>query len=334
MARLEELLIGASLQMREVRRLVARFGPTPLPVLVTGATGVGKGLVAQALHESSRRTGEFVPANVAALGDGLVESELFGHVRGAFTSATGSRRGLAKQAHGGTLFLDEIHRLSPVAQPKLLRAVETKMIRPVGSDSEARADFRVIAAANEDLRTLVDAGRFQADLLARLSRLVIHVPPLGEHREDIPLLAERFVRALEGFATARFTQSGFDALMEHDWPWNVRELQVVVERACVLAEHPIIDRAAIQSAMRAGLRHERTGESLSTSPYDCRECLTEREHLLRSTLKNAGGKVRLAAAQLGVSRMTLYRWMTELGIATPERRRRRSAREANSRISE
>jgi DNA-binding NtrC family response regulator len=252
--RIEELLLGNSSHMREVRRLVGRFGPTRLPVLVTGPTGAGKGLVAQAIHASSRRNGRYVAANVAALGDGLIESELFGHVRGAFTSSAGARHGLVQHADHGTLFLDEIHRLSPTAQPKLLRVLETQLVRPVGSDNEVRSDFRVVSAANEDLESLVNAGRFQGDLLGRLARLVIHVPPLVEHAEDIPVLAERFVSGLEGCCGARFTPAGFHALMEHDWPRNVRELQVVVERAAILADRPWIDRTDVVEAIHVGQR--------------------------------------------------------------------------------
>lgn len=315
MDRVEALLLGTSPQIREVRRLVVRFGPTPLPVVVTGPTGAGKGLVAQALHESSRRPGRFVAANVAALGDGLVESELFGHVRGAFTNSAGSRRGLAQHADRGTLFLDEIHRLSPVAQPKLLRALDTQLIRPVGSDNEIRADFRVISAANEDLEDLVDAGRFQGDLLARLSRLVIHVPPLVDHIDDVPLLAERFVQSLEGCAGSRFTQTGFDALMEYDWPRNIRELRTVVERAAILADRPWIDRSDVMAAIQVGQRTRHRPLS-STSPN------AQRERRLLDALEASGGQVRGAATLLGVSLNTAYRWLTEFGIATPERRRR------------
>jgi DNA-binding NtrC family response regulator len=313
MDRVEELLLGTSPQIREVRRLIVRFGPTPLPVVVTGPTGAGKGLVAQALHESSRRSGRFVAANVAALGDGLVESELFGHVRGAFTGSSASRRGLAQHADRGTLFLDEIHRLSPAAQPKLLRALDTQLIRPVGSDTEVRADFRVVSAANEDLEDLVDAGRFQGDLLARLSRLVLHVPPLVDHIEDVPLLAERFVQSLEGFGGVRFTQTGFDALMEYDWPRNVRELRAVVERAAILADRPWIDRSDVTAAIQVGKRRQHTASFMSPT--------AQRERRLLDALDASGGNVRRAATRLGVSPNTAYRWMTEFGVATPERRR-------------
>jgi DNA-binding NtrC family response regulator len=312
--RVEALLLGTSPQIREVRRLVVRFGPLQLPVVVTGPTGAGKGVVAQALHESSQRPGRFVAANVAALGDSLVESELFGHVRGAFTGSAGSRRGLARHADRGTLFLDEIHRLSPVAQPKLLRALDTQLIRPVGSDDEIRADFRVISAANEDLGDLVDAGRFQGDLLARLSRLVIHVPPLVDHIEDVPLLAERFVQSLEMFGGSRFTQTGFDALMEYDWPRNVRELCTVVERAAILADRPRIDRSDVVAALHVGARRRHL--RLAASPTE------QRERRLFDALDATDGRVRDAATHLGVSLNTVYRWMTEFGVPTPERRRR------------
>jgi two-component system nitrogen regulation response regulator NtrX len=318
----DDVLLGDSLQMCEVRRLVGKFGPTRLPVLITGPTGAGKGLVATALHRASSRKGRYVVANMAALSDGLVESELFGHVRGSFTSSTGSRRGLLQTADGGTVLLDEVHRLSAIAQPKLLRSLETQLVRPVGSDHEVRSDFRVVAAANEDLERLVEAGRFQDDLLARLSRLVIRVPPLIDHLEDVPLLAQRFLRTLAG-GNVHITDCGMQALLEYHWPRNVRELEVVVERAWVLADEPLIDRRDIQTAIASGIRPTETHRSVQED----RDPRSERERLIRSTLREAGGKVRIASARLGVSRMTLYRWMEQLGIATPERHSNRRASE-------
>lgn len=323
--RIEELLLGASSSMCEVRRLVMRFGPTPLPVLITGPTGAGKGLVAEAIHATSRRTGRYVVANVAALGEGLVESELFGHVRGAFTSSTGARRGLLQHADHGTLFLDEIHRLSPSAQPKLLRVLETRLVRPVGSDNEVCTDFRLISAANQDLEALVDAGRFQGDLSARLARLVICVPPLREHIEDLPILAERCMLALGELAPARLTQSALDALMAYDWPRNVRELQTVIERAAVLADGPWIDRVNVSDAISAGKRNGAISRVPQHEPIAYRlprsnDPVAERERRLLTALERSGDRVKDAAVLLGVSPNTVYRWMSEFGIATPERR--------------
>lgn len=323
--RIEQLLLGDSAAMRKVRRLVSRFGPTALPVLVTGPTGAGKGLVAQALHETSRRAGRFVVANVAAFGDGVIESELFGHVRGAFTSSTGSRRGLIQHADRGTLFLDEIHRLSRTAQPKLLRVIETQFVRPVGSDNEMRVDFRIVSAANEDLEALADVGRFQGDLLARVSRLVIHVPPLVEHMEDLPLLTERFVRGLDGGEAARFTPSALAALMEYDWPRNVRELQAVVERAVILAERPLIDRTDVRDSIAVSWRqapavHTHPSVMPATIVRSVIDAAARRERSIIEALEASGGRVKVAATVLGVSPNTVYRWMSEFGIATPERR--------------
>lgn len=324
-----DTLLGNSSQMSEVRRLARKFGPTRLPVLIVGPTGSGKGLVAAALHKASARRGHYVVANMAALSEGLLETELFGHVRGSFTSSTGSRRGLLQHADGGTVLLDEIHRLSPHAQPKLLRSLETQLVRPVGSDREVRSDFRVVAAANEDLEALVDAGRFQNDLLARLSRLVIHVPPLVNHLEDVPLLANQFLHIVAADPVIRITDNGMRALLEYDWPHNVRELQAVIERAHLLAEQPLIDRRDIQTAIASGIRRD----DIDARPAKAAEAwdpIAERERLIRSMLCATGGKVRLAAIQLGVSRMTLYRWMEQLGIATPERRGSRNALRAES----
>ena len=323
-----ELLLGDSQPMQELRRLVVKFAPTSLPVLIAGPTGSGKGVVARALHVASGRSGRYVVTNMAAFGEGLLESELFGHVRGAFTSSTGTRRGLLQMAHGGTAFLDEVHRLSASAQPKLLRVLETGLLRPVGSDDEVRSDFRVVSAANENLEMLVDAGRFQGDLLARLSRLVIHVPPLVDHLDDVPLLAHRFVQGLVGVRSVCITNSAMDALMEHDWPRNVRELQAVVERAAILAEGSWIDRTEVREAIAAGVRRPDMDRSdprrASLAIPERPDRIARRERKLLEALEKSQGRVRLAAVQLGVSKKTVYRWLRELNIDPPERRRPRS----------
>jgi DNA-binding NtrC family response regulator len=318
------LLLGDSVPMRNLRRLVSKFGPTPLPVLIIGPTGSGKGLVAQALHEASRRTGRYVVANMAAFGDGLLESELFGHVRGAFTNSTGSRRGLLLHADLGTIFLDEVHRVSAVAQSKLLRVLETQLVRPVGSDSEFKSTFRVVSAANEDLEMLVECGRFQGDLLGRLSRLVINVPPLVDHIEDVPVLAERFLVAMDGIGATAFTPAAMQLLQQYDWPRNVRELQAVVERASILSDGALVDRSDILGALHCAGRPS-TGNATSSRelPTD-KDPLAQRERRVIDALRSGGGKVRAAAIHLGVSRKTLYRWLQDLGIQPPERRRARA----------
>lgn len=315
------VMLGDSAVMRGLRALVGKIARTPLPVLIQGPTGSGKGMVAKALHDASRRQGRFITANVAALGDGLVESELFGHARGAFTGSIGSRRGLLLHADRGTVFLDEMHRLSPLAQPKLLRVLETQLVRPVGSDDEVKSDFRLIAAANEDLRCLVAIGRFQADLLARLARLIIVVPPLSEHVDDVPALAEHFLRALNGIGAVAFTSSAVIALQEYDWPSNVRELQAIVERAAVMADGPRIDRGDILSAIDAGTTGYGLASSISEPGQRHLDPVAQRERRLIEALRAAGGKVKIAAQSLGVSHKTVYRWLDELGMPTPERRR-------------
>jgi two-component system response regulator HydG len=318
-------LLGDSMPMRDLRRLVNKFGPTSLPVLVTGPTGSGKGLVAKALHEASRRTGRYVVANMAAFGDGLLESELFGHVRGAFTNSTGSRRGLLLHADLGTIFLDEVHRVSAVAQPKLLRVLETQLVRPVGSDTELKSTFRVVSAANEDLEMLVECGRFQGDLLGRLSRLVITVPPLVDHTEDIPVLAAHFLAAMDGMGATTFTPGAMQLLRQYHWPRNVRELQAVVERASILSDGPLVDRSDILSALNCAAPPSH-GPSTSTrpSPLSDDNGLAQRERRVIEALRAGGGKVRTAAIHLGISRKTLYRWLQDLGIQPPERRRVRA----------
>ena len=319
------LLLGDSLPMRAIRRLVDKFGPTPLPVLVTGPTGSGKGLIAKALHDASRRAGRYVVANMAAFGDGLLESELFGHVRGAFTNSTGARRGLLLHADLGTIFLDEVHRVSAVAQPKLLRVLETQLVRPVGSDSELKSTFRVVSAANEDLEMLVARGRFQGDLLGRLSRLVINVPPLLDHSDDIPVLAGYFLSAMNGVGATAFTAGAMRLLQEYNWPRNVRELQAVVERASILADNAVIDRSDILAALQCGAPPSPSpANNALVLPLRHWDPLAQRERQVIDALRAGGGKVRAAAIHLGVSRKTLYRWLQDLGIQPPERRRVRS----------
>jgi DNA-binding NtrC family response regulator len=320
------LILGDSTPMQLLREHVVRFAPTALPILVLGPTGSGKGMVAQAIHDVSGRRGRFVVANVAALGEGLVDSELFGHVRGAFTSSHSARRGLLLHADGGSLFLDEVHRLSAHVQPKLLRALETSLVRPVGSDTEIRSGFRLITAANEDLEVLADAGRFQDDLLARLSRLIIHVPALSEHRSDIPVLAQHFLAAMGAHPGRTITGAAVQALQAYDWPRNVRELQTVVERCAVLTDGPVIDREHVQVALSLGQSRSvgRTIPMLTggVSPRDLRS-FDHRERLVRDALVRSNGKVAGAAQLLGTSAQTLYRWLQDLGMPTPERQRSR-----------
>jgi DNA-binding NtrC family response regulator len=228
-------LVGESLAMREVFAVLERVAATDATVLVEGETGTGKELIARALHDASaRRRGPFIAVDCGALPEGLLESELFGHVRGAFTGAAQPRAGMLVRADGGTLFLDELGRISPTVQARLLRVLEERVVRPLGGDSERSIDVRVIAASRDDLDAEVAAGRFRADLMYRLAVVRVVLPPLRTRREDIPLLVRELLRR-RGFSDEVPAGLGLDRLLAHGWPGNVRELRNVLDRALALA---------------------------------------------------------------------------------------------------
>ena len=228
-------LVGESLAMREVFAVLERIAVSDATLLVEGETGTGKELVARAVHDASpRRRGPFVAVDCGALPEGLLESELFGHVRGAFTGAANARSGMIVRADGGTLFLDELGRISPTLQARLLRVLEERVVRPLGGDAERAVDVRVIAASRDDLDAEVAAGRFRPDLLYRLAVVRVALPPLRTRREDIPLLVRDLLRR-RGFADEAPSGAGLDRLVAHGWPGNVRELRNVIDRAIALA---------------------------------------------------------------------------------------------------
>src|SRR5262245_54087297 len=232
-------LIGDTPQMQSVRRLIETIAPTDASVMILGETGTGKELVARSLHEKSRRAGHtFIPVNCGALPENLVESELFGHRRGAFTGADAHRKGLFEVANGGTLFLDEVGELDKSVQVKLLRFLESGEIRRVGENDPFRVDVRVLCATNRDLRDMIATDQFREDLFFRINTFEIHSPPLRERRGDIPLLAAHMMRRFSsrrGGPEPHLTQEAIDALMAHDWPGNVRELANAIERATILS---------------------------------------------------------------------------------------------------
>ena len=299
--RAEPELIGESAPMRELRALVARVGPTRLPVLIEGPTGSGKELVAAQLHRASGRSGALVAFNVCAIGESMFEDALFGHVRGAYTGAIGEAPGFLREANGGTAFFDEVSGLPLPLQAKLLRAIETGVFRPIGASRDARSDFRPIAATNDVLSALVRDGRFRADLWHRLSGVVLRVPPLVERVDDIPLLARHFAtragRAISGDALA--------VLATYGWPGNVRELRQVIDAAGVFADGAI-DAAAIDAAI------SNRGSS-GTGPA---RSLAERSELV-AVLESAAWDTVRAASELGIHRATMYRRMKRHGIETP-----------------
>jgi DNA-binding NtrC family response regulator len=294
-------LIAGSKAMRPVLDVIERVGPSQANVLVVGEHGTGKEVVARWLHHvSARARAPLVAVNAGGFGEGVFESELFGHVKGAFTDAKTDRVGCFELADGGTLFLDEIANLKPQQQAKLLRVLETGEIQRVGSSKVRRVDVRLLSATNANLGEAVARGEFREDLLYRLNTVEIHLPALRERREDIPLLAahflqrsaQRYGRALEGFSDA-----AMDALLRHAWPGNVRELQHAVERSVLMARGHRIEAADL------GLRRREDGSVLMEELT-----LDEAERLLiEKALERAQGNVSKAAEALGLSRSALYR---------------------------
>jgi two-component system response regulator HydG len=317
--RFEEIL-GSSPAMRQVFSLLDRVADTDSTVLVTGESGTGKELVARALHRRSRRhAAPFVAVNCAAVPENLLESELFGHVKGAFTDARSARKGLFQQAHGGTLFLDEIAELPLAMQPKLLRALQERTVRPVGGDRDAPFDVRLIAATNRDLEAEVAAGRFRSDLFYRINVIPVAVPPLRARGGDVLLLAQRFVEkfaARGGRAVSGVSPEAAEALLAYDWPGNVRELENAMERAVALARG---GQVALQDLPeRVGERGARHVIVTVDEPSDIVPLEEmERRYILR-VLDAVGGNKKLAAQALGVDRSTLYRKLDRFGGGTGE----------------
>ena len=307
-----EALVGESEAMVELRSSVAQLAPSETTVLIEGESGTGKELVAQTIHQNSPRAdGPLVSVNCAAIAPTLLESELFGHVAGAFTDAETSRDGLFAEANGGTLFLDEVGELPLALQPKLLRALQERRVRPVGAFDEMPIDVRIVAATNRDLEKDVEAGRFRADLFYRLNVVRVRVPPLRERGSDVLLLAELFIRRLErarNRALPAISEEVRDALRNHSWPGNVRELQNCLERAVTLSRGDWMELDALPEAVRKAVElpaaaepQEEDGEPLSLRDLERRYV----EHILRV---NEGNKTA-AARVLGVDRRTLRRML-------------------------
>ena len=304
-------IIAESPAMKNVLNLVQRIGPADANVLITGENGTGKEVIARALHAISARSSKpLVSLNAGALAEGVFESELFGHVRGAFTDAKADRAGRFELADGGTLFLDEIANVPLNLQPKLLRVLETGEFERVGSSKSQKVDVRVLSATNADLDTEVSQGRFRQDLLFRLNTVEVHLPPLGKRREDILPLAEHFLRQhrehyrrlIEGFSP-----EAVDALRQHSWPGNVRELDHVVERAVLMTSGNTI--SAFDLALRSAGDASVSGRLEELS-------LEEVERLLISkALSRFDGNANRAAEALGLSRSALYRRLQKYGLS-------------------
>ncbi|HET8656583.1 MAG TPA: sigma-54 dependent transcriptional regulator [Longimicrobiaceae bacterium] len=320
-------IVGKDVAMQGVLRAIARVAPTDSTVLLRGATGTGKELIARAIHEESPRGGHrFVAVNCSALAEGLLESELFGHARGAFTGAVAERRGLFEEANGGTLFLDEVGDVSPAMQAKLLRVLQEREVTRVGTAKSIPVDVRVIAATHQDLEAMVDAGRFRADLYFRLKVFQVRLPDLRERRADI--------RALVGAALDRWNERTADAtrrvagvseetiqmLEAYDWPGNVRELMAAVEHACIVCEGRRILPCHLPPEIRerdpqveAEVDRSDGGGSEVGRRYQAPDPLAEREAILQALEQAEGNRTRAAAA-LGMGRTTLWQKLKAYGL--------------------
>jgi two-component system nitrogen regulation response regulator NtrX len=316
-----QTMVGESYAMRQLREQVAMAAPTNGRVLIYGENGTGKELVARTVHTlSRRRTGPFIEVNCAAIPEELIESELFGHVRGAFTGAVADRRGKFELADGGTIFLDEIGDMSVKTQAKVLRVLQEQTLEAVGGTTPVKVDARVIAATNKDLQAEIRAGRFREDLYFRLNVIPVFVPPLRDRREDIPLLADHFMAALAREYGRRVKSSDAEAaaaLQQYGWPGNVRELRNVIERLMIMVPGDRISAA--------DLGFLDLGDAVPPVPIAATERLTlheardrfERELIMRTLAAHQGNMSRTADT-LGVERSNLYRKMKALGIAPKE----------------
>jgi len=311
-----ENVVGRSPALREVLDRAIRVATTDATVLLTGESGTGKELVARAIHAGSRRSAHpFVPVNCAAITETLLESELFGHARGAFTGAVRARRGLFEEASGGTLFIDEIGETSPGFQAKLLRALQEGEIRRVGESVPVKVDVRVIAATNQDLKRAIAEKRFREDLFYRLAVVPLRIPPLRERREDIPLLARHFLERLNrrGGGNRRWTVEALARMLEHDWPGNVRELENVVEQAAALCEGPGIGAADVAFPAEGAPRAPAEGGS----PTLADAVAAAERRCIEAAVLRCGGDLGRVARELAVSSTTLWRRMRRLGIPPP-----------------
>ena len=312
-------MVGRSEAMQKVFELVRRVAATRTNVLIRGESGTGKELVARALHNlSDRAEGPFVPVNCGAIPEQLMESELFGHVKGAFTGAASDRRGMFEVAAGGTLFLDEVGELDPATQVKLLRVLQERTIRPVGGNAEVPVDCRVVAATNRDLEAAVETGEFRSDLYFRLDVVRIVLPPLRHRSEDVPLLVERFFdkfnremkRNLDGISP-----EALDWLLAYDYPGNVRELENLIERAVALESTAMLGSTHFPERRRPVVEVGQVGREFPEGGVDLDAALADLERsLILAALAHAGGVRKRAAKLLNVSFRSLRYRLQKLGI--------------------
>jgi DNA-binding NtrC family response regulator len=302
-------LIGASPAMREIFALIRRVADTGSSVLITGESGTGKEVVARTIHFSGARAAHpFIPVNCTAIPEGLLESELFGHVRGAFTGAVATKRGLFEKAQRGTLFLDEIGDMGPSLQAKILRVLQDREVRPVGGTESIRVDVRIVAATNKDLRAEMEAGRFRRDLFYRLNVIPIAIPPLRERPEDIPPLVDFFLRKHGRGGARTLSRAALDILVRLPWEGNARELENVVERALALTDAVDLGAEHLHLPREDRVAATTTPEALVRGAAQCRLSLRELEDLYSAeVLEMVGGNKLQAARILGINRRTLYR---------------------------
>ncbi|NWF84860.1 MAG: sigma-54-dependent Fis family transcriptional regulator [Bryobacteraceae bacterium] len=301
-------MIGSSPKMVEIYKMVSRVAPTDALVLIEGETGTGKELIAHMLHANSlRASAPFIPVDCASLAPTLIESELFGAVRGAYTGADRDRTGVFEAAQGGTVFLDEIGEIDLNFQLKLLRFLQEKEVRPLGSSKPRKVDVRIIAATNRNLRKMVDEGKFREDLWYRLDVVRIAVPALRERHGDVQLLVGFFLKKYnERYGLdAKVTESGLKSLCDYTWPGNVRQLQHMMERLVILAPGGRITEDAVDDAIRASSPREEAGETLAGAEAE----------QIRKVLAATGGNKSRAARILGIERKTLYRKLERMGEA-------------------
>ncbi len=313
-------LVGRSPQIQRVIEMISRVAGTDTTILIEGESGTGKELVARAIHgESPRADRPFVAINCGALPETLLESELFGHIRGAFTGATATKKGLFEEADHGTLFLDEIGDTSTATQIKLLRVLQEREIRRVGSNAPIRIDVRLLAATHQNLEALVREARFREDLFYRLNVVTISVPPLRERREDIPLLATHFLEAAAkrlGKPAPALSQEAMTLLLEYPWPGNVRQLENAIERAVLMAGGDVIFPGDLPPGL---LRNAPPDQGGAPPSRVARLEEVERDHIL-NTLEELGWNQARAAEVLGIGRNTLWRKLKEYGIHPLDRR--------------
>ena len=324
-------LIGRSPEMEKLYRILSKVAGSNHPVLILGESGTGKELVARSIHFNGPWAQKpFVPVDCGSLAPGLIESELFGHVKGSFAGALRNKEGLLASAEGGTVLLDEISELPLDLQAKLLRALQERVVRPVGAASTVPIAVRVLAATNRDLALLVEQGKFRKDLYFRLNVVILRIPPLRDRREDIPILAQHFLERAqrESGVTHTFSDDALRAMLAYDWPGNVRELETAIERACALSSGPVLHMGDLPTQLQEFRMQARIRDSVPEPAADQASVQApegrivsiaemERQAILE-TIRQLKGDKLMAAKLLGIGKTTLYRKLKEYGITDDE----------------